>query len=274
VIGWLLDAYRDRRTYGTAVYLLLGLPLGIFEFVLVVTGLSFGLGLFVTLLGIPVLVATLLLVRALAAFERRLAWSLLEAPMPWRGVPADEADGVFWTRLRALVAGERTWRELAFLLVRLPLGIVDFVVLTTIVGLALGGFAQPVTVLAGAESELGEWTVDTFAESLVFLPVSLVFLLVGARLVLGWGAVPRFVASSLLGRVEPRELKRAVLRTLTRTGEADGFRLLDELELQLGRGPFLTPTKVEAALLALESTGRVTAHRNGGRVTYTAAAVL
>jgi hypothetical protein len=271
VIGWLLDAYRDPRTYGTAIYLLLGLPLGIFEFVLVVTGLSLGLGLFITLLGIPVLVATLLLVRALAAFERRLAWTLLAAPMPHRGPPYDEGDGVFWKRFRALVTGERTWRELVFLLLRLPLGIVDFVVLTTVVGLAFWGFAQPVAVLAGAESKLGEWTIDTFAESLVFVPVSIVCLLIGARLVLGWGAVPRFVSTSLLGRVESRELKHAVVRTLGRTGAADGFRILDELELQLGRGPFLTPTRVEAALLALESTGRVTAHRDGGRVTYTAA---
>ena len=269
MIPWLLDAYREPRTYGTAAYLLLGLPLGILEFVLVVTGLSLGLGLVVTLLGIPVLVATLLLVRALASFERRLAWTLLEAPLPHVRTLPDEPDGVFWARLRNLVLSGRTWRELVFLLLRLPLGIVDFVVVTTLVGLALSGFAVPVTVLAGAESELGDWRIDTFAESLAFVPVSLVFLLVGARLVLGWRAVPAFVATSLLGRVEARELKRAVVHTLARTGEVDGFRILDELELQLGRGPFLTPTKVQAALVALESAGHVQARRDGGRITYT-----
>lgn len=271
MIRWLLDAYREPRTYGTAAYLLLGLPLGILEFVLVVTGLSLGLGLVVTLLGIPVLVATLLLVRALASFERRLAWSLLEAPMPHVRTLPDEPDGVFWARLRNLVLSGRTWRELVFLLLRLPLGIVDFVVVTTIVGLALSGLAVPVTVLAGADSELGDWRIDSFVESLVFLPVSVVFLLAGARLVLGFGAVPRLVATWLLGTVEARELKEAVVRALERTGEADGFRILDELELQLGRGPFLTPTRLEATLLALESTGHVTARRDGGRFTYATA---
>src|SRR5262249_28158671 len=73
---WLLGAYADRRTYRAAAYFLLGLPLGILEFVLLVTGLSLGLGLLITLLGIPVLLATLLLARTLASFERQLASSL------------------------------------------------------------------------------------------------------------------------------------------------------------------------------------------------------
>jgi hypothetical protein len=185
---WLLDAYRDPRTYTTGVYLLLGLPLGILAFVVVVTGVSLGLALLVTLLGIPVLVATLLAVRAAARFERQLAWSLLRAPMP-RATPApDEPPAFFWS----------------------------------------------------------------------------------PRLIVGWGAVPSFVATALLGSVETRELKEAVVRTLARTGEADGFRLLDELELRLGRGPFLTPTRLEATLLALEATGHVEAHRDDGRTTYSA----
>jgi hypothetical protein len=53
---------------------------------------------------------------------------------------------------------------------------------------------------------------------------------------------------------------------LARTGEADAFEILDELELRLGRGPCLS--RLEAALLALESTGRVTARRGGARTYY------
>ena len=49
-----LGAYADRRTWEVAAYLLLGLPLGVLGFVLLVTGFSLGLGLLVTLLGIPV----------------------------------------------------------------------------------------------------------------------------------------------------------------------------------------------------------------------------
>ena len=54
-------------------YLVLGLPLGIAAFTIVVTGLSLAAGLLITLAGIPVLVATLLAVRGLAALERKRA---------------------------------------------------------------------------------------------------------------------------------------------------------------------------------------------------------
>ena len=54
-------------------YLVLGLPLGIAAFTLAVTGLALSAGLAITLAGVPVLVATLLAVRAFAAFERKRA---------------------------------------------------------------------------------------------------------------------------------------------------------------------------------------------------------
>lgn len=195
-----LGAYADRRTWEVAAYLLLGLPLGVLGFVLLVTGFSLGLGLLVTLLGIPVLVVTILLARTLASFERRLASTLLEAPLPLGGRIPDEPDRGLWRRLRAMF--------------------------------------------------------------------SIVFLAVGPWLIRRWGRVPAWVATTMLGRLEQRELKRAVVHTLERTGEADGFLILDELELQFGRGPFLTATRVQAALLALESTEQVVGRRDASRTLY------
>jgi hypothetical protein len=43
---------------------------------------------------------------------------------------------------------------------------------------------------------------------------------------------------------------------------------MDRFELRLGRGPILTPTHLEATLLALESSGLATARREGHRTTY------
>jgi putative sensor protein len=265
---WILDAYAERRTWRGVLYLLSGLPLGVLGFVLLVTGISLGLGLLVTLLGIPVLVVTVLVARTLASFERRLAWTLLDAPMPSGGRPRDEPERGLWRRLRAMLTGARTWWELGFLLLRFPLGLLDFLVVTTIAALAFSGLVQPIVVAAGADNNVGSWRIDTFWESLVLVPVSIVFLVVGPRLVLAWTRIPAWFATTMLGRLDQRDVKRAVVRTLARTGAADGFRLLDELELQFGRGPFLTATRVEAALLALESTGHVVGHRDGGRILY------
>ena len=177
-MNWLLDPYRELHTYRVAGYLLLGLPIGIVEFVAIVTGLSMGFGLLITLLGIPVLVMTLLGARACASFERELARTLLDAPMPRHQPRPDRSTGFFWRRLVDLVTDRDTWAGIAFMLLRLPLGIIDFTVVVTIVSLALGGFANPILFLLGLEyTAIGDFVIDTFAESLIYLPFSIVFLL-------------------------------------------------------------------------------------------------
>jgi hypothetical protein len=265
---WLLVPYKERRTYLVFVYLLLGLPIGVFDFVLIVTGGALGLGLLITLLGIPVLIGTLLVAHALATFERRLAWSLLDAPMPRLPVEPELADGFFWKRLRSLITSRRTWMEVGFLLLRLPMGILDFTIAVVIVSLIPFAFVQTILVAAGLESDFGAWTIDTVGESLLFLPISALFALIGPRLLLGWGAVSARFATAMLGIVQTSELKRAVGEVLARTGKADAFEIMDQLEMRLGRGPFLTATRLEATLLALGSNGVLSARREGRRTTY------
>jgi hypothetical protein len=120
-------------------------------------------------------------------------------------------------------------------------------------------------VVAGGENQLGSWVIDTVPESFVYLPISLLFLLVGPRILLGWGEISGRIATHFLGQVDTEVIKTAVMATLARTGQSDAFGILDAVELRVGRGPFLTPTRVEAALLALESTGHV--HVQRGRPT-------
>ena len=266
-MSWLLSAYTDRHTYGSIVYSLLGLPIGVFGFTVVVTGLALGLGLLVTLVGIPILTGTLLFVQALATMERRLAWSLLGAAMPRRQASRPSTQG-FWRSLRNLVSRRQTWREVGFVLLGLPLGIARFTIATTVIGLMFGGFAMPIVIAFGVESRIGSWVIDTVPESFLYLPISILFLLVGPRILLGLGEISARIATSCLGGVEPAEMKRAVAETLARAGEADAFAIHDELEMRLGRGPFVTPTRVEAVLMALESTGQVLRHRRGSTTLY------
>jgi hypothetical protein len=203
----------------------------------------------------------------MASMERRLAWSLLDASMP-RRPPMSPSRGLLWRRLRDLVSERQTWREIGFTLLRLPLGIVGFTIATTLIGLMFGGFVMPILVAVGVESRIGSWIIDTIPESFFYLPMSLLFLLVGPRILLGWGQVSGRIATSFLGVVDPREMKRAVTETLARTREADAFSIFSEMELRLGRGPSVNPIRVEATLLALESTGQVQSHREGSTTMY------
>ncbi len=265
---WLLDAYVDSRTYTSLAYLLLALPLGVVGFTIVVTGLAAGAGLLVTLAGIPVLVVTLLFAASFARLERRLAWTLLDAPMPRSISGPSPGGGVFWQRLRSLLTRPAAAGELWFALLALPLGVIGFTVAVTIVWLMVAGFAQPVLVSLGARTEIGSLTIDTVAESLLFVPISLMFWLVGPRLLLGWGTVIGRAVTGLLGHVESPDLERGVVDALARTGHADGFTILDDLRLRFGRGPFVGPVQVQATLLELEGQGMIRAERGARRTSY------
>ena len=72
---------------------------GVLEFSFLVTALSFGFGTAITLIGIPVLVATVWAWRWLAQLERRIIGRLLgtEIPEPYRPDPPDTR---WWKRLR------------------------------------------------------------------------------------------------------------------------------------------------------------------------------
>lgn len=265
----LLSPYADMRTYRIFLYLLLGLPLGVIEFTVVVTGLSLGIGLAITIIGIPLFVGVLILSRYVASMERELARSLLDARIPRIGRTDGNETGGWLSRAWNTVKSGGTWMEVTYLLLRLPVGVLDFTVAVTIVGLIVAGPAQSIVVAAGAKSNLGSWTIDTFTESLWFWPISVTFVLVGPRLMLAWSGVSRRLSSSMLGRVSRSEMKFAVAQVLDRLGEADGFSILDELALRLGDGSYLTPTRVEATLLALESTGYVAERQVRERKVYT-----
>jgi hypothetical protein len=81
-----------------------------------VAGLALGLGLAVTLIGIPILTAVLATVRPLLAGERLLANSLLDADIPVAAL-APAGDG-WWARFTAYWTDSATWRGMAYLLAR------------------------------------------------------------------------------------------------------------------------------------------------------------
>ena len=128
------------RTWRETAYLLIDLAVGVVGFTFVVTGLSLGVGLLITLIGLPVLGLTLLGCRAGAWLELRRARLLgLHLPDP----PPLERTGSLFRRLsRPLVDGVG-WRAAAYFVLMLPVGIVTFTVTLTIWSTALGLLTLP-----------------------------------------------------------------------------------------------------------------------------------
>jgi hypothetical protein len=127
---------------GDFAYLVLGLPLGIASFTVVVTGLSLAAGLLITLVGIPVLMATLLAARGFAVVERARARLVLGEPVAapertWR------REGV-WETTKAVLTDPGGWRDLLWAVVLMPIGIATFTVAVTVWSVALGLLTSPI----------------------------------------------------------------------------------------------------------------------------------
>ena len=169
----------DPRTYGRIAYLLLALPLGIAEFAFLVTAISLGAGLAVSLIGIPILIATVYAWRFIAQLERRLIGALTgrEIADPYRPAPAGASR---WRRLNARLGDPATWKDLAFLLLQLPLGAVAFIVTVTVLSVGVAAVFSPFTFWAIPDGiELGLLVVDTLPEALVLAVLGAVVLAIG-----------------------------------------------------------------------------------------------
>jgi signal transduction histidine kinase len=189
----------DPRTYGRILYLLLALPLGVAEFSFLVTAISFGFGTAITLIGIPVLIGTMWAWRWLAELERRLIGRLLgnQIPSPYR---PDPPEARWWRRVAARLADPATWKDLAFLLLQLPLGIVSFTVTVTVVGGGLGLLFAPAYYWSLGDGEwIGALSVNTLPEALAAVPVGALILLLGIPGLSALGRLYGWLAAQLLG---------------------------------------------------------------------------
>jgi signal transduction histidine kinase len=181
------------------VYLLLALPLGVIEFSFLVTAISFGFGTAVTLIGIPVLIGTVWAWRWIAEVERSLIGRLVgvEIPSPYR---PDPEGGRWWRRIAARLADPATWKDLAFLLLQLPLGILSFTVTVTVLGLGLGLLFAPAYYWALDSGDfIAALDVDTLAKAIAAVPVGGVILLVGIPGLSALGRLYGWLAAQLLG---------------------------------------------------------------------------
>jgi signal transduction histidine kinase len=120
--------------------LLVDLVVGVVGFTFVVTGLSLGVGLLITLVGLPVLGLTLLGCRGGAWLQLRRARLLgLHLPDP---PPFDRTGSLFRRLSRPLVDGVG-WRAAVYFALMLPVGIVTFTVTLTVWSTALGLLTLP-----------------------------------------------------------------------------------------------------------------------------------
>jgi len=256
--GW-AQALRDT------VYILSGFILATAWWSLLVTLLAVGLGLLVTLVGLPILAATLFIWIWIADTERWRARALLgiEVARPYRALTADGWLAKVWQRTK----DPAVWRDLVYLLlVFFPLAIATFTIAVSIWAVGLGLVAQPFYYWTGAGLELGEsYRIDTLPEAAACFVVGLLFLALLPWLLGLLSASHAWTVRSLLGtrsseRVEQLTRQRteavdaavAERRRIERDLHDGAQQRLTALAIDLGRARAKLDSDPEAARTLVE----------------------
>lgn len=189
-------------------------------FTLMVTGLSLAAGLAITLAGLPILMVTFAVARGLTRFDRAFARVALgtKAREPLRKEPSGPG---WWRRFAARISDPWSWREVAYLLLCLPMGIAMFTVTIVVWSIVLWGISFPIFGWALTRNDrmvwLGGFHPDFWFAIVVYLMLSVVVLFIGPWLIKAVTALDGALVDGLLGtsraELEAQALKADVQRT-------------------------------------------------------------
>ncbi|WP_135828074.1 sensor domain-containing protein [Halorussus halobius] len=214
------------QTYRNLLYLLLAFPLGLAYFVFLSVGISLGVGLAFVVVGIPILLAVLVIATGLGRVERELAALLLGVEFE-SAASSPEGSVVEW--VKHLVTDRGTWTAVVYLGTKLFVGVVSFFVVTTVLVTAVsllfvpfvydqpGVYVGIVTdapiqlhpslyvawqhLLVGVEAvvEIGSWQVRTLAEALAVAGVGVLLAVAALHLLNGLARFSAWYARLMLG---------------------------------------------------------------------------
>ena len=184
----------------STLFLLSSLPLGIFWFLVLVVLVLIGLPLTLVWVGLPILALAMLVSIVGADTERwRLAVLLgTRLSYPYRPVPR----GTVLARFRGRVTDPALWRGVLYLLVLLPVGLVEFVVIFVMAfSAALATYPLWFWTLPEGQGLLwsGVFVADTLPEAVLVMLVGLVALTATAVFVLEVARAHAYLGRVLLG---------------------------------------------------------------------------
>jgi signal transduction histidine kinase len=208
-IGQFLLTPFTRQAWAELLYALISLPLALAGFVYLLATLYVSGLLLITLIGLPLLAAALLGARGLGALTRRAAAALLglpvDAPPPFR----PRAGLLGW--IRSGLGDATGWRAMAYLLLKLPVGMLAFMVAIAFWAYSLAGitYAAWRPFLPGQYDTTGGWHrgaqfgedyyVDTWPRILALFAAGVVLLVAAPWAVRGALVLDRLLIEWLLG---------------------------------------------------------------------------
>lgn len=189
------------RTYTNLLYLALAFPMGLLYFIFLSVGIPLGVGLTLVWIGIPILALVFAGSWGLAALERQIAIHALGAQVPPMSPPPVQTTQSVWERVKAFFSNPVTWKGMAFLLLKLPLGIVSFISTVFLLSASAAFLVVPFVWQWGADFEADGviLAVDSWGEAWLCALFGLGLLFVSLNLLNGLALVWRWAATFLLG---------------------------------------------------------------------------
>lgn len=246
-----------RRLGRETVYLLLGLPIAVISFTVIVTGLSVGGGLLVTVVGIPILTLTLFVARGFAELERAQLRQFLGQEVPAVRYRTAGPDAGWFRRMLVPLADAQLWLDVVHSLVSFVTSTVAWSFAVTWWAGAIGGLTWPLwgwAIPNGTDDEdlfeligLGDAYTTKVVGNLVvglFFAATLPFVITGfarlraavARLLLvSRSESERQVEELVVGRTAARSAEASALRRLERDIHDGPQQRLVRLSMDLGR---------------------------------------
>ncbi|MFD4676649.1 sensor histidine kinase [Lentzea sp. NPDC058450] len=201
-----MDVMRKPNAFAAGFYLLTNLVTGIFWFTLSVVLTIVGFATVVLWVGLPLLWLAMNVVRTGASIERSWVRAALRTDIarPYRAKP----DGSLWLKWKSQFTDPATWRDYGYLLLLLPVGILEFASVVAMWSVVAAFLAVPFWIgeapFAVIVGEL--WTIDSFVSA---LPVAVVGLALIPFAALGtrWlGSLHASFAKGMLGPSRADEL--------------------------------------------------------------------
>ena len=216
--------YTRARMWLETLHLLFDLPVGIAWFVLIVVGLSLGVGLIpFALIGLVILGATVYGGRLIGVVERSRAHALLglEVPPP---AARRQPEGT-WAKIKSYLTDQPGWKGIGYGLIMLPVGIVNFTVMVTIWSVAMTGATFPAWAWA-VPSKVGDNYVITGWLKVGYIAgvfvVGVLLLMVIPATVRALASMDRGLIKGMLGGSPEAELRQRVQKlTVSRDASVD-----------------------------------------------------
>lgn len=196
-------AYGTGRLWREVLHLLADLPVGILLFSTVTTLLSTSAGLLVTLVGIPLFLATVHAGRYVALVDGVRARWLLGVSVPRH--PPLRWVGDWKAKLLVLLTDRAGWTGLAYALLLLPWGVVAFTLVVVVAALAPALALAPLWVWGADDAGLSLTTADRALIGGVVGAVGVVLLWLFPVLVRALAEVDRALVHGLLAP-RPKDL--------------------------------------------------------------------